>query len=102
MRRFLMFCPKNPAPSRNRKNVISARTTMATTAFPLKKYLMISSGVRPRIRSRLRLSRASPIEGWAGDTILGATGMDVQSGRGKKGTYASGQMGGKQPQVTIV
>ena len=57
-----MFCPKKPAPSRKRKTVISARTTIATMALPLKKYLMISSGVRPRMRKRLRLSSASPMD----------------------------------------
>ena len=55
---------KKPAPSRKRKMVINASTTTATIALPLKKYLMMSSGVSPRMRSRFRLSSALPT--WRG------------------------------------
>src|SRR5881398_967570 len=42
------FCPKNPKPSRKRKMVMSARTTMAMSALLPKKALMKSSARQRR------------------------------------------------------
>src|SRR5438874_13077314 len=42
------FCPKNPNPSRKRKMVMSARTTMAMSALLPKKALMKSSARQRR------------------------------------------------------
>src|SRR4051812_25636522 len=55
--KFCLFWPKNPAPSRKRKMVISVNTMTDTTALPPKNTLTQSSKVSPKKRNLLLFVR---------------------------------------------
>src|SRR5205814_6783815 len=76
------FCPKNPKPSRKRKMVMSARTTMAMSALLPKKALMKSSARQRRAGSGISIGDGA------------ATSVILQSCRFREG-------GGKFRNVTI-
>src|SRR5438105_9210803 len=76
------FCPKNPNPSRKRKMVMSARTTMAMSALLPKKALMKSSARQRR-------------------TAIGATSGAVATTSAILQSWCLGNGGGKCRSVTF-